>query len=130
MSWRTLLLVPLLAAGACDGDDDRGACTDEFRTATVYLKDANDAPANDVTVATYLVRTGELVPITSLADLAPGNRVVLDDGAVPLIEGASEEFRLEVRREGAAPLDVLYRFSAPSGCHIEKVSGPDTVEVP
>jgi len=33
-------------------------------------------------------------------------------------------------RGAGAPVEAQYTFRAPNGCHIEKVSGPDTLVVP
>jgi hypothetical protein len=129
VSARAWLLLPLLLAAACD-DDDGVACTDEFRTATVFVADANAEPVTDATVRTYHVRTGELVPITSIVDLLPGYHVILDDGATRLIPSGVEQFRVTASRGEGAATEAFYGFSAPQGCHIEKVSGPDTLVVP
>jgi hypothetical protein len=130
MKARRWLLMPLLLAAACDDDDDREACTAEFRTATVFVADANAEPVVEATVQTVLVRTGEVVPVTSIIDLLPGFHVILDDGAIPLIESDVEQFRVTAARAGGSPVEAVYGFSAPNDCHIEKVSGPDTLVVP
>ena len=130
MSARHWLLLPMLLGAACDDDDGHGACTQEFRTATVFLMDANDQPITDATVETYHVRTGALVPVTSLVDLIAGHYVILDDGATPLIPSGVEQFRVSASRGGGAAVEALYGFRAPQRCHIEKVSGPDTLVVP
>ena len=128
MRARRWLLLPLLLAVACD-DDDRAACTEEFRTATVFVMDASNQPVTDATVQTFHVRTGELVPITSIIDLIAGAYAILDDNATRLIPSGVEQFRVTASRGGGAAVEALYEFSAPQGCHIEKVSGPDTLVV-
>ena len=130
MNTRYWLLCSLLLGVACDDDDDHAGCTQEFRTATVFLKDANDQPVTDATVQTFHVRTGALVPVTSLVDLIAGYYAILDDGATRLIPSGVEPFRVAASRGGGMPVEALYEFSAPNGCHIEKVSGPDTLVVP
>lgn len=112
----------------CD-DDDRVVCTEEFRTAVVTLVDAGGAPVLGADVRTYLVRTGERVPVTSILDLIPGSYLILDDNAVRLIEGDDEAFRVTADAGAAGAAEATYRFAAPNGCHIEKVSGPDTLTV-
>jgi hypothetical protein len=129
VSARRWLLLPLLLAAACD-DDDAVACTEEFRTATVFVADANAEPVADATVRTYLVRTGELVPITSIIDLVAGHYVILDDNATRLIPSGVEQFRVTASRASGPAVEAFYEFRAPQGCHIEKVSGPDTLVVP
>jgi hypothetical protein len=121
-------LLPLLLIVACD-DEEQVACTEEFRTATVFVEDERDLPVTDATVQTFLVRTGELVPVTSIVDLMPGSYLILDDGATSLIPSGSEQFRVTVSRGGGALVEALYVFEAPQGCHIVKVSGPDTLVV-
>ncbi len=105
-----------------------GACTLEFRVASVAEVDAQDRPVTDATVTTRLVRTGAVVVPTSFIDLLPGSYVILDDGAVSLIQGR-EAFRVTVTRPGGASVEAVFLFEAPGGCHIEKVAGPDTLLV-
>lgn len=129
MKARAWLLLPLLLAAACNDDDEQAACTEEFRTATVFVADANAQPVTDATVRTYLVRTGEPVPVTSIIDLIPGYYVILDDNATRLIPSGVEQFRVTASRGGGPATEAIYGFGAPQGCHIEKVSGPDTLVV-
>lgn len=126
---RAWLVAPFLLPLACGGNDGPVACTEEFRVATVYVEDASAAAVTDASVRTYLVRTGELVPVTSIIDLVPGHYVILDDSATRLIRSDAEPFRVTAER-GGTPVEALYTFRAPQGCHIEKVSGPDTLMVP
>jgi hypothetical protein len=128
MKRRAWLLLPLAAALGCD--DGPVACTEEFRVATVFVRDTNAQAVADATVRTYLDRTGALVPFETVIDLAPGNYVILDDGATRLIRSDAEAFRVTVERGETPPLEARYAFRAPQGCHIEKVSGPDTLVVP
>jgi hypothetical protein len=124
------LLLPLFLVAACGGDDDGAACTLEFRTATVFVEDEAGDSVTDAAVQTFLVRTGELVPVTSIVDLMPGSYLILDDGATSLMPSGTEQFRVTVTRAGVATIEVLYVFGTEGGCHIVKVSGPDTVVVP
>lgn len=124
------LLLPLFLVAACDDDAEQVACTEEFRTAIVFVEDEGERPVTDAIVQTFLVRTGELVPVTSILDLMPGSYLILDDGATALIPSGTEEFRVTVTRGGGVPVEALYVFEAPQGCHIVKVSGPDTLLVP
>ena len=118
-----------LASASCDSVGQ--ICTQEFRVATVTVVDAQSAPITNATVTTTLKRTGQVVPITSFMDFVPGTYPVLDDGAVPLLRSRKQEdFNLTVTRPGQAPVTAMYRFEAQGGCHIEKVSGADTLHVP
>lgn len=127
---RALILFLPLAASRCAAPPAR-VCTQEFRYATVTVLDGDSAPVTDVSVSTLLVRTGKAVPITSIVDLVPGTYLVLDDGAVPLFRGeGEEEVRLTLTRPGHTEVVATYRFDAPGGCHIHKISGPDTLLVP
>jgi hypothetical protein len=129
-AWRPAILALAATLAACDGDDAGPACTQEFRTAAVTVVDGRGTPATDATVRTVLVRTGEPVTVTSILDLVPGSYLILDDGAVALIEGDDEAFRVTAARPTGNAVEATYRFAAPGGCHIEKVSGPDTLQVP
>ena len=119
----------LVLLAATDDDGDGVVCTEEFRTAVVTLVDAAGAAVLGADVRTYLVRTGERVPVTSIIDLIPGSYLILDDNAVALIQGEDEAFRVTADGGAAGAAEATYRFAAPNGCHIEKVSGPDTLTV-
>lgn len=123
------LLLSLLLGAACGDDEDGEACTLEFRTAAVFVEDGGGEPVTDATVQTFLVRTGALVPVTSIIDLMPGSYLILDDGATSLVPSGTEQFRVTVAR-GGATIEALYDFGTERGCHIMKVSGPDTLVVP
>ena len=127
MSRGTWLLLAL-AVAACG--DDAEECTTEFRVATVFVEDQAGAPVTDAGVQTYLGRTGELVPVTTLIDLLPGHYPILDDNATSLIHSSAEPFRVTAVRGAGTPVEAPYTFRTPNGCHIEKVSGPDTLVVP
>lgn len=121
----------LIAAVVAGCESTGVVCTEEFRVATVVLIDATSAPVTDAVVTTTLVRTGQIVLLTSIIDFISGTYPVLDDGAVPLFHNRmAEDFRLTVTRPGQTPVTAMYRFTVPGGCHIEKVSGADTLSIP
>jgi hypothetical protein len=126
--WLAPVVVGLVSA-SCNSVAQ--TCTEEFRIATVTVVDAQSAPITDATVTTTLARTGQVIPITSIMDFPSGTYPVLDDGAVPLLrDRKQEDFNLTVTRPGQGPVTAMYRFEAQGGCHIEKLSGADTLHIP
>lgn len=121
------LFLPLLATGCTTPVYE--ACSMEFRAVPVTVMDDQAALVTDATVTTTHVRTGEVVHINSLVFPSSGTYLVLDDSALELFrhEG-TEEFLLKVTRPAHAPATETYRFTGM--CHVVKVAGPDTLQVP
>ncbi|MEO8029733.1 MAG: hypothetical protein ABI765_02725, partial [Gemmatimonadota bacterium] len=90
--------------------------------------DTTGAPVQAATVSTVLIRTGETLPITSLLDPVAGMYPILDDGSIPHLHASGDSIRVTAV-DGAASVASVYHFDVPGGCHISKVSGPDTLVV-
>ena len=128
--WRGLIPASILATSllaACH-EASTGVCTEVFAIATVTVVDSVSAPAATATVTTTLLRTGETLTPTSVMDFVTGVYPILDDGAVPKLRIAGDSIRVRAV-QGAAAAEAVYRFEVPGGCHIERVSGPDTLVV-
>lgn len=117
----------LLAAG-CTPDDGL-VCTTEFAMVTVYVQDALAAPVTAATVTTVLVRTGDTLPVNqSLILLAPGHYVVVDDASTSRLRPTGDSLAVTIRN-GPASLTAGYRVRG-DGCHVGRLSGPDTLTMP
>ena len=117
----------LLAVAAC-GDDGMpgGACTALFATVGVTVLDGAGQPVPDASVTTTLVRTGQVLVPTTLMLTVPGSYTLVDDGSTSVIRRAGESVQAHISR-GTRSTTVDYLISVPDGCHVNKVSGPDTV---
>jgi hypothetical protein len=122
---RNLSLLASVGLLGCDQQSTE-VCTAMFAVSTVTVVDAGSAPAAGATVTTTLVRTGETLTPTTLMDFVTGVYPILDDGAIPRLRPSGDSIRVRAH-QGAASAEAIYRFEIPGGCHIEKISGPDTL---
>jgi hypothetical protein len=112
--------------GCADGGMNDGACTAMFASIPVTVVDAAGQPVENATVTAVLVRTGETLVPTSLMLFAAGTYPLVDDGSSGLIRRTGDAVQAHIAN-GAQSRTVDYIFSVPGGCHVSKVSGPDTV---
>ena len=124
---RWLLVMGWAAVTACSdtsGGSD-GACTASFAIHTVRIEDGAGSPVSGASVTAVLARTGEVLQPTTLSLMTEGVYVVVDDGSTHLIRRQGDQVDVRVT-SGSASRDLGYVF-ATDGCHVNKVSGPDTV---
>ena len=116
----------LAAAGCADDSMPGGICTASFATITVTVGDGQSQPVTGASVTATLVRTGETLVPTTLMLTVPGTYALVDDGSTHLIRrsGDAVQARLE---KGALSVTADYVFAVADGCHVNKVSGPDSV---
>jgi hypothetical protein len=114
---------------ACSGDpnpSDPIACTEEFRAWSVTVVDAAGNPVDGLTVQVVRNSTGEQLPYGGTA-FSAGSYRIMDDGmaAAIRIEGETIEGS---GTGGGGTFDAAWEFGADARrCHVEKLSGPDTV---
>jgi hypothetical protein len=123
-----LILLALGTLGGCDAPGD-SFCTEQFVTVTAVVVDATGAPVVDAVVTSTLVRTGEILPPTTLALFTPGTYVIVDDGARSKLLPAGDSVRVDARRTGGPSTTADYLFDVPGGCHVNMLAGPDTLTV-
>lgn len=119
--------VTLCSIAAC-GDEGMpgGACTASFATVGVTVVDGAGQPVPDASVTATLVRTGQVLVPTTLMLTVPGTYTLVDDGSTRAIRRSGESVQARIARDSQS-MTVDYVFSVPDGCHVNKVSGPDTV---
>jgi len=120
-----LTLLATLALLGCEQQSE-AVCTAMFAVATVTVVDASSGPAAAATVTTTLVRTGETITPGTVMDFVTGVYPILDDGAIPRLHPAGDSIRVRAV-QGNASAESGFRFEVPDGCHIQRVSGPDTL---
>ncbi|MDX2121655.1 MAG: hypothetical protein SF070_11450 [Gemmatimonadota bacterium] len=123
------ICVAALGLAACDASNGT-VCTEEFRTLAVTLVESGGQPVNDATTVTVVPRTGDTLPVTWLGTPVAGTYVYLDDGAKPRIRELGDSLRVDVDRSAGADFSIAFFVDVPGGCHVNKVSGPDSVVVP
>lgn len=122
------LAAAALAAG-CDATAP-GACSSEFRTITVTVVDSGSVPVSDVVIRSTLLRTGEVLSATTLALQTPGTYVIVDDGARMKLLSSGDSVGVSVQPDSGTGLEAYYVIAVPNACHVVKVSGPDTLNLP
>jgi hypothetical protein len=97
-----------------------------FASVPVTVIDGAGQPVEAATVTAVLVRTGQTLVPTGLILTTPGTYPLVDDGSTSVIQRSGEAVQAHISK-GAQSLSVDYVFAVPDGCHVSKVSGPDTV---
>ena len=125
--WRAGLASMLVAIPACSADSTGGgACTAMFAIVPVAVVDGAGQPVEGAEVSAVLVRTGQTLVPTNLALFAPGTYPLVDDGSTAVLRRSGDDVTATITK-GAQSMTVDYVFSVADGCHVSKVSGPDTV---
>ena len=114
---------------ACSGDPDLTdpiACTEEFRSWSVVVVDTAGNPVDGLTVQVVRTSTGEQLPYGGAA-FSAGSYRIMDDGMAAAIRIEGETIEAGTSG-GGATFDAAWEFGADAWrCHVEKLSGPDTV---
>ncbi len=128
MAW-LLLLTAGGASCSNPGVATPCVCTLEFRTFAVTVMDRAGEPAENVSITVRRVSDG--VELTAPDDFlqTPGVYVILTDGNGD--ELAEDGTAIEVVGTlGDSGFTAEYVFSRDAcGCHVNKISGPDTVQL-
>lgn len=123
-----LILLPYILI-ACSGDPnpiDPIACTEEFRSWNVVVIDAAGDPIDGLTVQVVRASTGAQLPYGQPA-FSAGSYRIMDDGMAASIRIEGETIEASASG-GGATFDAAWEFGADAWrCHVEKLSGPDTV---
>jgi hypothetical protein len=126
------LLLPALVGGgylSCSTTTDGAcACTEEFRTFTVTVLDDAMQPAQNVILTRTNLRTGRVLQPGWLGELVPGTYLVADDGQLEEYSSRGDVVRVTGTQDGASfSADFVFRVLEPCRCHVELLTGPDTV---
>ena len=128
-------LLALAALGGCgivfpDDPPLVNVCTLEFAFAVVGVDNGSGVPVSDAVITSTLVRTGEVLPASTLAITSPGVYVILDDSAKPRLRAGGDSVRVVARRGTGASISADYLFDVPGGGHVHTVRGPETLVLP
>jgi hypothetical protein len=114
---------------ACSGDPDPTepiACTEEFRSWIVVVVDAGGEPIDGLAVQVVRASSGAVLPYGD-PGFSAGSYRIMDDGMADSIRIEGETIEASAL-EGEATFEAAWEFGAdPWRCHVERLSGPDTV---
>jgi len=110
----------LLACSHYDGE----VCTAEFRGLPLTIVSESGTPVTDATVTTRLTRNNQVLQTTG--DSPTGWYVILTDSSAGRLRSGGDSVSAAV----SASIDTVLPFVISGGCHIAKLSGPDSLVVP
>ncbi|MFL5494935.1 MAG: hypothetical protein ACJ8DC_11190 [Gemmatimonadales bacterium] len=95
----------------------------------VVVTDPAGAPVVDANLAVTVLRTGQrLTPEAPLVHTGGAYRLI-DDGDRNALRQAGDVVRAAASTADAS-IEADYLFDVPGGCHVHKISGPDTLVLP
>lgn len=121
----SLFIVYLLVNLSCTDNDDC-SCTMEFRMITVVVADS----ANNLVLGlTTTVRddSGKVYNVYNDPTIFPGHYTVLDDNYVNEVSTKPKRFLFIGTKDSLTINSEFFINTDECKCHVEKVSGPDTL---
>jgi hypothetical protein len=116
----------VLAALAACSDPLNSDCSTLHAYVAVVALDTSHTPVSGLVIADTVIRTGEAVTVQQI-NLPAGTYVVFDDGSKNSIRPTGDAVRV-VGVLGPAQFSATFVIGM-QGCHVHKISGPDTVIV-
>ena len=118
----SLLLAPLIG---CGDQPAPGVCTALFAEIPLTVVDSSGLPVAGLAISDSVPRTGRSFAVPQFPPVGAGAYVVFDDNFRDQIRVSGDS--VIVRGSGTRHFTQGFRFDVPSGCHVRKVAGPDTV---
>jgi hypothetical protein len=122
-------ITTLGALSGCKSDGAAGVCTASFAFIPVIVLDSSANPVTGLSIADTVLRTQNNFLVPQTLGLSAGTYVILDDGFRTHIRTSGESVQV-TGFNGATRFSATFTFDVPGGCHVRKLSGPDTVIVP
>jgi hypothetical protein len=122
-------IAALGAFSACKSEEAAGICTASFAFVPVTVRDSSDNPVTGLSIVDTVIRTQHNFVVPQSLGLPAGTYVILDDSFRSQIRLSGESVQVS-GFNGATGFTATFTFDAPGGCHVRKVSGPDSVIVP
>lgn len=108
-------------------------CTAEFRTAVVFIRDSHGTAVDSLLTTSTNKRTGRIyLPPEHWREGIPdgqGKYPVLDDGFAGYLNVAGDTIVFEAQKPGITVRQEFVFGADECKCHIQKLSGPDTLTV-
>ncbi len=125
-----VLIGTVFSLAACSDDEcETVACTMEFRTFSVAVVNEAGEPVTGLAPVVTMVRTGEEL---DLSDMGPGDPesgvyLVMTDGNAALIQQDEEPVRFTATTGQLSVTGDFVFGMTRCRCHVEQLSGPDTL---
>ncbi len=104
-------------------------CTQEFRSYSVFIADENLNGIDSLITETRNKQTGEKYSISQSSLMEKGWYNVMDDSHTIKLSVVAKEV-IFTAKKGVIDIEADYSFNTDGcKCHINKVSGPDTIIV-
>lgn len=130
MLLRRSLFACLPVAGvlaACNADLGGRICTTSFALIPVVVVNAEGAPLTGISITDSVLRTHERFTVPqSFNGWSPGTFHVFDDNFLTKVRENGDSVRV-TGTNGTLSFTADFVFGAPDGCHVARLSGPDTV---
>jgi hypothetical protein len=130
MLLRRSLLAVLPVAGvlaACNDHPTQKVCTTLFALIPVVVVNAQGAPLASISITDSVLRTHERFAVPqSFNSWSAGTFHVFDDSFGDKVRESGDAVRV-TGTNGTLSFSADFVFGVPDGCHVAKLSGPDTV---
>lgn len=129
LAFSAVALTTVFGVSGCDADDGTQliVCTEEFRILSVTVVDGTGAPVDSLDLSVVRTRDGFTFDIGQDLAFDAGQYVIFDDGFKDEVTPAGEAIQVTATKDGVSVTGSYVIATDPLGCHIEKVSGPDTL---
>ena len=121
-------LLSVALAGCSSTPSGPYLCTDIYAYLTAIAVDTAGQPVSGLTIRDSVPRTGAAWDETQQPVLGAGSVVIFSDGDQQRVSRTRTEPVTVSGHGTAGSFSASYVFDA-TGCHVEKVSGPDSVVV-
>jgi len=120
-----ITIVIIVAASGCQDRCAEIACTADVESVTVTVTDAAGTPVTGLLPTSRYQNGATFAVDQELASVVPGLYVVIDDGQRDVVNDSIVVF--EVSSATGSTTGTFEVTASDCRCHIEKVSGPDTL---
>ncbi|MBZ0180222.1 MAG: hypothetical protein K8F36_13090 [Melioribacteraceae bacterium] len=115
--------------GCSNSSENNCICTQEFRSYSVFIADENLVGIDSLVTQSKNRQTGEKYQISQSWSMDKGMYVVMDDSHTLKFSGIPTQV-IFTAKKGEIDIEADYFFNTDDcKCHINKVSGPDTIVV-
>ena len=123
--------VLLAMTGCADTDPKYCVCTEEYRTFRVRIQDNKQVGIDSMTARSINQRTGKIFTYTDSWKNNPtmqaGDYILLADNAIQNVSMAGDTIIFEAQNTNHMAHQKFFFGTDDCKCHIEKLSGPDSV---
>jgi len=120
------LSICLLFSYACSEEEDC-PCTMEFRMITVVVVDELNVPVTTGLLTTVKDDSGRVYNFVNDQQIFPGHYIVMDDNYVGELTTQPKRIFFTGAKDSLTVNGEFFVNTDECKCHVEKVSGPDTL---